>query len=419
MKDFLCFIKILISRLYVKVKNFLYSIINLGSVTKTLGNFSIPKDEEEILDYKKYTTESKYFSTWVDVIFNMSPISYISTSIILGVFIYLGGLLLAWTINFHYNYITTFPIYLGVFGVSFVCCAIRFGSQQVHDSYEQLRPCFLIYDSQYNYVIKKWYERASNNQGHFIFSLFFIFFGWATVYFQIYQQEFLTEMGIKSFGPAFFSEKDWYTSEGKNTKAFILCYYAVFVSLPLGTAARILLHNFFLLLDFRNFPVIPVSNLLRGRLRKTADFYIIISVTWFVGVALFGILFFDNVDVVSITLIVLMSLLGILTFITPQIVYRIFLTKSELLSNQWTTSSFYEYFNIKLVERENNALITIEEGKSLTNLKELKGFADTATPVKLWVYDMTDVLTFIGGQALAILSPWLIKYLKNFEGVFF
>ena len=411
-KDIILLGRLVIARLLVLINKFLRCVFDVRSVTEYLGSYNIHKDTDKEFNFARYATDSRSFSTWLDKIYDRSPLNTFFTSFSLCAVIYFGGLMMAYAINFQWNYVQSVPIYLGITGILLVIVFVRYGSRQIHTAYEQLRPCFLITDSQYNYILIRWYQRLSNNLGHWVIGLLIVIFFWAAIFCQFFDQELLLRLHIKSFSPEFFKTENWYTPGGKSMKTAILFYYAFFVGLPLGTAGRILILNFFMLFDFKNLPVIPLPHLLRGRLRKTASFYITISITWFVGVALFGVLFFTDIDFFSTALLLVLSLLGIITFITPQVIYRILIDNSESLSNQWHLALFYKKFNINLIERENNSLITTQQGIEIKNLKEWRDFENSSLPVKKWVYDFTDLATFLIGQAIALVSPWLGKFLE-------
>jgi hypothetical protein len=380
-----------------------------NTTTDSSPEISPPKNSSPILtiNYQNYSTDPINFQTWVDIIFSKIKFSLPVTAIFIGIVAYLGGLLISQAISFEKEYIQSRAIYIGVFGISWVVGIIRYASISIHRAYEQLRPCFLIDDDSYNSVIRRWYSRMTNHSGHLLAVLGFTIVAWTAVYIAFFQPDLLQKASIQSLRPVIF-EPFWYTPDHLEIKALIIAYYGLFVAFPLGTASRILIVNFFFLLDLRQFPVIPLANVVRFRLREITDLYIFISMTWFVGVGLFGIAFFNNLDVISTVFLLGLSFLGTLTFFTPQFIYRKYLLQSHRLSTQWVLESFYSRLNIGFQERQTVKLPGTNNSKSL-GMDNLSEFVTASEQAQLWVYDPSDLFYFIVGQGVALGSVFLSR----------
>ena len=84
--------------------------------------------------------------------------------------------------------------------------------------------------------------------------------------------------------------------------------------------------------------------------------YVAITIAWFVGVSLIGILLFNDLGPLSLSVLITLSALGLFTFLTPQFVYRDLLMRSSRLSNVWVTAALYEKFDIKVIDEGSKLL---------------------------------------------------------------
>jgi hypothetical protein len=361
--------------------------------------------KNEKIDYKYYKTENNEYLTWIDKIF-IKKNTFVKI-FFLGFLIYLGGLLISISIGFHYEYIKTKIFYVGIFGILWVVSFFRFGSRSIHEAYELLRPCFLVSDDEYKCLIHKWFSKLSNLKLHLLSSLFFFCLAIGVIYVSFFMEGFLNEFKITSLRPAIV-EPYWFSPENILVKALIISYYAIFAALLLGTTAVSLLMNLFFLLDLRKFAVIPLPNVVRFRLRKITNFYLMAATTWFVGVSLFGLVLFDSLDTFSICFLILLSALGTATFLVPQFIYRSLLFTSHELYSKYIIKGFYDLLHIKIKERET----VIKISNDILDKPSLIELMEASTDAKLWVYDANDILIFILGQATPIISVFVRNTFK-------
>jgi len=398
----------------------LYRIIT----TKEEGNTDLPPiDEVESVNTKltinphTYATNPREYQTWVDVIFDRVRLPFLMTAILFAAPIFLVNYLISRHINFDYYYVSSPPIHLGIFGIIWVCIMIRYSSVSIHYAYEELRPCFLVSDEQYSAVICKWYKRLTSHRGNIIFSLGLALVALLIVYISFFRPDIIQMLDIKSFRPTLFLG-DWYSQENTLEKAIIIGLYGIYIAFPFGTAIRMLVVNFFFLLDLRRFPVIPLPNVIKFRLTRIRNLYTSISLSWFVGVALFGILLFHELDVFSITSLLLVSSLGLVTFLIPQLIYRIFLVRSSFTASQWQLTSFYKQFGFEFSETNESNRMSLpqkEGGMELPTMGDLTGFIQATNLSSFWVYDPKDVLSLLLGQVLTFGS---VYFKRIWEAIF-
>jgi hypothetical protein len=221
---------------------------------------------------------------------------------------------------------------------------------------------------------------------------------------------------LTSFSPQLFILNGWLDEPYKIFKYIYLSIWAIIIAFPLVTASRILFINFFFLLDLRHIPIIPIPNLLRMRLRDLTSLYLTISFLWFIGVSLFAIMFFNDVDVVSLIVIAILSIFGIITFLTPQIIYHQLLKRSENIASRWILSSFYKKLEISLIEENDNNYIQPLTASQTYKLDSLVDYLDASIPVKRWVYSQTQIISFLLAQLFTLFSPKIINELSRIFG---
>jgi len=361
-----------------------------------------------------YATKPSDYQTWVDIIFNRIRLPFPLTAISFALPIFVIGLFLARYIHFDLYYIKSSPIHLGILGIIWVCLIIRYGSLSFHSAYEELRPCFIVTDEEYLAIISKWFRKLANHKGNIIFSLILALIAWLIVYISFFRLDIIQELNIASFRPTLFMG-EWYSQDNLIMKAVIIALYGLYIAFPLGTAMRLLIINFRFLLDLRQLPVIPLPNVIRFRLTKITNLYITITLSWFVGVALFGILLFHELDIISIISLFALSSFGLITFFTPQVIYRILLIRSSYVSSQWVLVSFFKQFGIKLNEKniyEKQSILSNDVGVKLANMDDLSGFIEATDLSKFWVYDPSDILLLFLGQVLALGSVFFDEVWK-------
>jgi hypothetical protein len=379
---------------------------------KKSNNLPIP-DNIQKMDVKKYGTSPEDFKLWVDILFEKFKkvkVGFPIPAIIFGLIAYSVGLLISMTISFQKEYIATFPIYIGTFGIMWVTAILSYGSRKFHTVYEELRPCFLINDDDYSELIKKWFTNFSHKRRNFLGILILSFIAFVFVYITLYRPEFFGLINSNSLREVF--PPTWYQNENRFGKAIILSVWGIFVAYPMGTATRLIILNFFFLLKLRNLHVIPIPSMVKARLHTNNNLYIFISSTWFVGVGLFGILLFDKLDLISVLFLALFSLFGTFTFLTPQLIYRRFLAQSQKVVSHWVLYSFYNSLNIELIEKPMTK-IPIEHGANLTKMDDLKEFIEVSKTSDAWVYDPTDFIFLLLGQVVSFGSVFFIDIIKN------
>lgn len=363
-------------------------------------------------DYTQYLTKTQDFKTWVDHIFDKLRLPNALTALLVALAVYLGGLVLALSINFQAEYISSFAPYMGGFGVGWVVWAVRYGSQRIHSAYAELRPCFLVSDQEYKRKLAYWFRILSSDVGSFTVSIVFLLVAFVAVYFSFYRMDVLEPLQIRSLRPFIFPPS-WYTPDDFFIKSLIVAYFGFCVAFPLGTGFRLLLVNVFFLWNLRHFRVIPVANIVRVRLRKITDLYLFAAIAWFLGVSLFGIVFFDTLDILSIIALGGLSLIGLLTFLVPQLIFRTYLFRGYRLTCDMSLLALNKILRIDLREEPDQGIMDLASAP--TNLADLAAIVEAVNRPSFWVYDPEDFGIILLSQALAFLS---VFYQGFFQSLF-
>jgi hypothetical protein len=367
-------------------------------------------------DYERFATSPEEFKAWFDYIFEHLPFPVPVTSTIIGVLVFVGGLLLSLTIRFEREYVYTPAIYIGCFGIAWVLGVLRQASLMVHRVYEDLRPCFLVDDEKYKQVTSLWFSRMTSHTGNFSVSIFFFGLALIVVYIGVVRPDVAQSLNIKSLRPLFFFPPYWFTPDNLLLKATIIAYYGLCVALPLGTSFRLIVLNLLFLLDLQHMPVIPVAHIIRERWRGVVNLYVFISGSWFVGVALFGMVLFQTLDVLVALLLGSLGLPGILIFLIPQVVLTRYLARSYRLACDWSLQALNNLLGIELRERPrgDHALEISADAVSLKDLKDLANIVEAISKPERLIYSVEDFLVLVGGQVLLFASAFVQTLVQTF-----
>lgn len=356
-----------------------------------------------VFNKSSFSTSASNIHGWLDWFFDRSPLSTAITATTLGFFVFIGGLFIATSISFEVDYLTTIPIYLGSFGIALVSGTINYASKQIHISYEKLRPCFLVDDKVYKKTITSWLLNIWKPSENWLAFTFLFTLSLAAVSVTFYYPYILNNSILSSLKPPLFRD-EWFNGSHTNIKALIIIYYGVFISYLLGPSLRMLVRNFLFLRDLQKFPVIPIANIIRSRFQDIKSFYVRVSFAWFIGVGLFGFVFFYKLDILSVAFLSGLSIIGLVTFLTPHIIFRGYLENSHKLACDIALISLHTDIGINLHEDHaiiNDIDLEVNLNKLGQDLKDLSGIMLATSLPKPFIYDTRDALILVVGQLIA------------------
>lgn len=412
MKTFLSFIFLCFRNFVLILKQIL--IGDISSVSKTIDIKYDLQKKDNLLKYEEYETSHENYEIWLDRIFKKIGLPDILTSMLISVIVYLGGYFFSIIIGFGGNYINTLAVYLISFGIFITIYTIRKTTRKIHKCMSSLRPCFMISDTEYYYFLDTWLKRFSNNRIFVIITILLTGILGTLLYYKLYDEEIYSKLNLLSLELTSFKINGWYDQPFLNAKFFLFAYFIIIISSLLITAFRLLFINFFFLLDILKLPIIPIPNLIRSRMSDLSSLYLSISFNWFIGVSLFGVLLFTALDWLSISVLLIISLIGLITFLIPQFIYSKMLYKSQQIATHWIFSSFYKKMNIDIEERNVANMINSKSASELFQLDSLSEFFEASKPVKKTIYSFPQLLLFIVGQTISIMSPSFREHINTF-----
>jgi hypothetical protein len=297
--------------------------------------------------------------------------------------------------------VKTPAVYLGVIGFGLVIAMTYFAHRRAHECFEQLRPIFTVSDIEYKMLLDSWFARLGKPGGVIsVIAPFALLSSMVIVTALAVPEEFLEQFGLQALRPSTFP-KEWYQPEFIVPSAIIYSLYGLAVAAALGTATRMLVLNLQFLTSLHKHPILPVPTLVRARLRRVANLYIIVSGSWTVGVLLFAVLVYGDYGLVPIIFIGVLFSLGVLTLIVPQLIFRQYVYASYDRLCGLALTNTYERSGVRLEERKTGDWEALADSKtflagSLADLLTL-----TSQP-KVWVYDGRDFALWVGAQVTAI-----------------
>ena len=346
--------------------------------------------------YRRYTTAHQYYRIWPDYLFELFKFPVAVALSCITIVVFLLGLVIAWPFGFVAYYIVTPAIYLGLAGITLVIGACHWGSIRVHPDYEQLRPVFTVDDATYYHMLDKWFTSFCSRKAATLSSLVFFAIGFAAlISAYITSASVRRKFHLETLRP-YMVGPVWYSHRFEHAGFSILLLFLILVSITLGTGGWLLVGNIIFLSKLRGLPVIPMPTIVRARLRRMADLYVGVSLAWSFGVALFGILFYRDYNIVTGVFLASLFIIGILMFALPQVISRSHIVRSHDQLCALGLAELYEYLGMSLQER-NQALTA--RGRVADKLSDL--YAMTDRP-KTSVYDIQSVVFWVGSELVAL-----------------
>lgn len=348
--------------------------------------------------YRTYSTVHRSYRIWPDYLLELFNVPSALTLSVLAIVIFLLGMVIAWPFEFIAHYVVTPAIYLGVAGIILVLGACHWGSLRAHPDYEQLRPVFTIDDPTYHHILHRGFRSFCSKRAAALISLLFFVFGF-TGLILAYTTSASTrrKFDLEALRPQLFGAV-WYSHRFEVVGFSIIFVFLVMISVTLGTGGWLLAANMAFLWKLRKLPVIPMPTIVRGRLRRMADLYVGTSLAWSAGVALFGILFYRDYNILSGIFLAVLFIIGVLMFALPQAICRIHIIRSYERLCAIGLAELYEGLGMSLQERD-QALTTSE--RLAVNLSDL--YAMTVRP-KTLVYDVQNIVLWAGSEVLALIA---------------
>lgn len=351
---------------------------------------------DNLRTYKNYATAHQSYRIWPDYLVEPWGLPVAITLVVIAAAVYLLGLLISWPSGFIEIYVSTPAIYLGLAGITLVIGASHWGSLRAHSDYELLRPIFTVGDTAYRQLLDKWFKGFHSKKATVFFSLSFFIFGFVgLVLAYATSAKTRRKFHLEPLRPNLFLPA-WYSHRYEQIGFSLLLIFLILISITIGTGCWLLVRNMLFLSELRTLPVIPIPTIVRARLRRLANLYVGTSFTWSLGVALFGILFYKDYNMVSECFLAVLFFIGLMMFALPQAICRSYIIRSHDQLCAMGLAELYEVMGMSLQER--NQSPTINE-KLAESLSDLNAMIDRP---KTLVYDVQNVLLWIGAELVAL-----------------
>ena len=231
---------------------------------------------------------------------------YQAASIMAGVVLFLVGFGIAGIIGFGTTYVTSRPIYLGVFGVTWTMWWVAWGARRMRVLTERLRPIFLVPPGRLERDVARFEEWAFNWPLQCRIALVLWVLGCLEIFVRI-RYEWLFVM------PA-----EWSKGPYLSGKMLILFLYDLPI-VTLFTASGISLISFVLFVRrVTRHPLVPYLSLARVKLRGLTDFSLVTGLAWSVGVCLVVLLLDLEFRAPAVAGILVYTALGLAILFVPE-----------------------------------------------------------------------------------------------------
>lgn len=310
---------------------------------------------------------------------------FVIGSVAAAFLIFVIGVVVASAIGFQQVYLSTSPVYLGVFGIAWVASWCGWASKRLTYIFGFVRPAFAMSDDDFRRFVQRWQRRFYNKHLHLGMAAAFTLAGW------IFLAASISTESLPWF------PVQWSQPPHKIAKAFILCVYTVGISLLLvTTGAGIVTYCAFVEALSRQ-RLIPFVEGVKIRLHPFTDFGVMTGIAWSIGVALFVLLFRPAFGPYNFAAITILTGLGLLMISTPQFFLHGALEtlKIDLVYAAWRE------LGVGNEAPKFPALLSDSHGVELYDLLASMAAART------WVYSPTDTLVVVGTWIIPLLVLWM------------
>lgn len=340
--------------------------------------------------------DSNRYKYWTSYILeHLSLLSVWTGPFIFVTLLFLAGFFITMGVDFHYQYVTTFAIYVCLFGILYAFIVAVWMPQLYIDKLVKVGSLFSISNKKYYSLLDKWLSRQCNNK---------ISLGWAFIGASV------TSLIANLFGPHAYSHSwlrflrflplEWYRDSylTKLLSGEILWFFVVALII---TGSRALVLNIFLMKELSALKVALSPKLTEIGYKSLANVNLLIFSNWCVGAALFIVAAYKIPNIIAIIMTILLSLIGLLTFCIPQYyLYRNLRNVKEQLINM-----------IKQVYKNDSHLIAWHNISSssmdFVRMRRIHSFnqmAEAANNIRPGLYNVQFLLIFLSSALIPVLT---------------
>lgn len=241
----------------------------------------------------------------------------------------LGPILIGFALSFVFGFSIPFvknrAIYYGACGIYLTTATIWYGSIHQYKIYDRFLACFQLREEEKQAVLLDTLLRNSDTLRQ-LRSVFTVFVVAATVAFVgFWHNEIDRALGLGPIAGLFcfqdFKKAQWYRPEYRSIAFAITMLFAMWASIPLGTAYRLMLRMPGILIRCSKKGSTLFPRLIKLHFGPLTSFYTRICFFWSLGVILLVLLFRGNNNWFFLVAIGFLTILGIVNFGVPQFIY--------------------------------------------------------------------------------------------------
>lgn len=318
-----------------------------------------------------------------------SRINRFATSVILAAIIYLVGLIIALVSDVTGSYLQSPAFILGALGIGWVFGSISARARAIDRLYADVILIFTSPSNAIRPVIQYYFDVASRKRYHALASLLLFFALCCAAYVAFFN--FPLKLGIfelTSLRPMWFS-LDLYLPDSRWSGFLLVVVFALGISTALGLALWLVLSEMRALRRLVDFPVPPLPEAIRAKLRPIADFHAAIARDWSLGALLFVALFAGRADAGSIGFTSLVLAIGLVVFVVPQVYLRRIVLQAHRRAADVTLAAWRQ-------KSETSSAVAD------TGLPFLVMLNEVSAPPSYWVYGSGQVIMWTIAQTTAM-----------------
>ena len=301
------------------------------------------------------------------------------------------GLFLASLSGSPHYYLESPAFILGALGIGWVFGSIRTRARIADRLYADLQVIFTLDQASYYAHIEHHFARVCAFRPQLVVTCAFLVLNAASGILAFYGPQPLVIFGeqIGSVRPWIFQD-DIYRPPTSGVYFVVVMWFALAVSLMLGTSAWLLLRELVLVRSLSTLPIIPIANAVRTSLKPLADFHVRVAIDWSIGALLFYLLFLKTPDILSAALIASLIVIGVAVLVGPQFLLTDVVRRSHEKACIIAIDDFQRRFSVRS-----------------TNIIPIDYIADVATATerpRFWVYSPDELLRWLAAQLVALVA---------------
>jgi hypothetical protein len=306
-----------------------------------------------------------------------------------------AGLVLAAAQDFQGVYLRTIPLYLTLFGLLWSAAAFRWGTRKLLDIMQEIRPCFVVDDAEFERFVRRWFQRMTDHRAIAALSAVLLIFYCSIVYLSLLQPGLVQMLGLGSLRPGLYPP-EWFEGD-LVARLGILYLFGLVSAVPFGAALWALMVNVLMLNALRKLPIVYFPPAILVNFRGFSNFYFMTALCCFVASGVMVFVVISHLDAFSLFVVFGLGSIGFATFFWPQYVVHGYLC-----------DAYGHMVNRILgpVKRlnEGSDWSQLSPAEQSTRADEFANLVTITQPARLWVYEPKDVMILLLGQLLPLVG---------------